>query len=778
MATTSDETKKDGKAFYGYLFTKAKPIPAPTPVFDALLRAIALHITTELGDKSEAHLTPGKLAAFYKTAGHDWDSFFNDMPHTGISTVYQGLGCQHSLLPSVDDFAAPSVPALTTKGFVHWQTIQTLLGPQEQVPVLQFAAAHWALKHPDTGTPLPVDLPKEAFPSETDSETDRWYQECAQIARSKAVAEEQTDVPKEAPKPEAPKFDAPKPESADRKVPYTHVRMNSSTPRDYFASRPVNVAYVHIPSPRATPTGRSPERDRVRDRGERFVRRQATPAEEAAQRRRSFSDYPHSPQEARPVRVPRPAPERDAQRRRHSHPRHYSSSSDSDDASVSPRAAPRRVQRSNEPPPITVRRVYTGSSEDSPRVIRTTMAPPPIPPSHMHSPRPATSSRAPSREETKRRSALYDIKEKISNFISPSAEDPARARSVSGSRGRRDGPSGSARGSREDIIPNSRLSRSWSEIDTDDTDLEEERRRRSRRPSRETREPHREKDRDRERERDRDRDRAARDRERDRERDRDHGRGRTERPSPRERDRAHSDGDRHRHERRERDRDRDQPRDTILNTPPNTRDRLVPVPSPAASAAASALHRDTSASSLNPPISISSAAAPRRRGVSDEDLSPTRRRWGRGPYLTSAVDGDHHHRRTSSHADLDRLDGSGRRWGGSGGGDWERVERGPPHRETERELRERDHRMRERERERERDRDRDRDRERERFREEGGERWRRGDDRVPRERERERDRERDRDRERERMPSPAMSGASVTGVGGRKYPDTMSWVRD
>lgn len=44
MATTSDETKKDGKAFYGYLFAKAKPIPAPTPVFDALLRAIALHI--------------------------------------------------------------------------------------------------------------------------------------------------------------------------------------------------------------------------------------------------------------------------------------------------------------------------------------------------------------------------------------------------------------------------------------------------------------------------------------------------------------------------------------------------------------------------------------------------------------------------------------------------------------------------------------------------------------------------------------------------------------
>jgi hypothetical protein len=43
MATSSGDAK-DGTAFYGYLFAKAKPIPTPTPVLDALLRAIALHI--------------------------------------------------------------------------------------------------------------------------------------------------------------------------------------------------------------------------------------------------------------------------------------------------------------------------------------------------------------------------------------------------------------------------------------------------------------------------------------------------------------------------------------------------------------------------------------------------------------------------------------------------------------------------------------------------------------------------------------------------------------
>ncbi|AEO70113.1 uncharacterized protein THITE_2151762 [Thermothielavioides terrestris NRRL 8126] len=213
MTTAAGETK-DGTAYYGYLFTKAKPIPLATPVLDALLRAIALHIQNEIGDKNEKHLTPAKLAAFYKTAGHDWDSFFVEMPHLAISTVYSGLGCQHWLLPSDDDFAPPSIPALTLKGFVQWQTIQTLLGPQTQVPVLQFAAAHWALKHPDTGEPLPVDLPKEAFPSEADPDTDHWHQECARRARLKATEGDPPEPPKE----------PPKPDFTDRKVPYSHVR--------------------------------------------------------------------------------------------------------------------------------------------------------------------------------------------------------------------------------------------------------------------------------------------------------------------------------------------------------------------------------------------------------------------------------------------------------------------------------------------------------------------------------------------------------------------------
>ncbi len=42
-----------------------------------------------------------------------WTALFLNSPHESISYIWQVTGCQHSLLPADDDFAAPSIPALT-----------------------------------------------------------------------------------------------------------------------------------------------------------------------------------------------------------------------------------------------------------------------------------------------------------------------------------------------------------------------------------------------------------------------------------------------------------------------------------------------------------------------------------------------------------------------------------------------------------------------------------------------------------------------------------------
>jgi hypothetical protein len=107
------------------------------------------------------------------------------MPHQSISFIYQVQSCQHALI-SADDSALPTIPALTTNGFVRWQAIQILLDPRNQVPVIQYAVQNWKLKHPDDGTPFPTHLPSTAFPAETDPDTDFWHQGCANALRVQA----------------------------------------------------------------------------------------------------------------------------------------------------------------------------------------------------------------------------------------------------------------------------------------------------------------------------------------------------------------------------------------------------------------------------------------------------------------------------------------------------------------------------------------------------------------------------------------------------------------
>ncbi|KAJ8129498.1 hypothetical protein O1611_g4135 [Lasiodiplodia mahajangana] len=174
----------DGKAYYKYLFNEDK---SPTDTLNALLCAIGQYIIDHIGDVNDKQLNARKLAAFYHAVGGDYDALFKS-PDRTISYIWQALGVQHTLQPIPDnDFVPPSIPALTLRGFVRWQSLQILLGPEEHVPYLQYAVAHWNLKHPFTGDPFPTDLPATAFPAVCDAAVDEWHKACGEKLREAAT---------------------------------------------------------------------------------------------------------------------------------------------------------------------------------------------------------------------------------------------------------------------------------------------------------------------------------------------------------------------------------------------------------------------------------------------------------------------------------------------------------------------------------------------------------------------------------------------------------------
>lgn len=89
----------------------------------------------------------------------------------------------------------PSIPALTPKGFVRWQTIQLLLEPEEHVPFLQAAVKRFEIANPENGIPFPKFLPCEALPSKPDLEMVQWYNGVAEKLRLEAQADQGLSKP-------------------------------------------------------------------------------------------------------------------------------------------------------------------------------------------------------------------------------------------------------------------------------------------------------------------------------------------------------------------------------------------------------------------------------------------------------------------------------------------------------------------------------------------------------------------------------------------------------
>jgi hypothetical protein len=324
---------------------------------------------TDIGDRKVDCLTPAKLSGFYKAVGGDYDGIYSSkpslldacsfcatalfvkVPDPNISFIYQSIGCQHTLQPTINDFAPPSIPALTSKGFVRWQSIETLLGPQEHVPYLQYAVAHFNLKHPDTGEAFPVELPKEAFPLVPDPEIEKWHAKCAEKLKP------QEDSP-EASYRRVRNFQSSStlPGHGEVRYGYVHVKWPglSKDPglrpsEDYFTSKPIRRSKTGVENPNYS-RPREPERRRSRtsppeppSRG----RRRSSVPENLYSPAPDVPDSPLSPHDG--LRPPS-----ETHRRRHSHPRHghrssSSSSSSSSDESPAPSPGPQQRRHSSQP---------------------------------------------------------------------------------------------------------------------------------------------------------------------------------------------------------------------------------------------------------------------------------------------------------------------------------------------------------------------------------------------------------------------------------------------
>lgn len=120
-------------------------------------------------------LTPQKLAAFYRAVGGNHDELFLSTPSNSLSLIYRSLGCFHSLQPTSNAFESPSIPALLPNGFVRWQTMQLLLGPDEHIRYFQEALKKFEIINPLTGATFPRSIPREAFPEKADEDVCKWH---------------------------------------------------------------------------------------------------------------------------------------------------------------------------------------------------------------------------------------------------------------------------------------------------------------------------------------------------------------------------------------------------------------------------------------------------------------------------------------------------------------------------------------------------------------------------------------------------------------------------
>jgi hypothetical protein len=420
-------------------------------------------------------------------------ALFVETPHNTLSYVWRITGCQHTLQPTDNDFAPPSVPALTLRGFSRWESLEILLGPEEHVPFLQYAVKNWSLKHPDTGELFPPDLPASVFPAEADAAVDRWHKHCAQQLKLDSTPGEEEQPSRSEASPY--QHDSSSSHSRGRDQPRTSPPRRRAAEGGYFPRQPI---YTHVP-----PRQQEGHGARASHRPGRKPRHESPPRERERMRRRSLPDYSSPTEPSRDTFPPddfveSAAPRRVPQFSRQNYARPEVVSDDSEDEPIHRSAKPKRRHYPEDRPAPSIRRFV-----------------PPRPSIDITEASPTSSSR-PHRAELRQSdqkqrlgstsSPVDSLRSKFTEAVSrivPGVAAPERPRGGSRQNSHNEPPPARSRRSREQD-PAPRLSRSHSDMDSEElsepeTSEDELRRRRRLRQDRE---------RERERERDRARDRG------------------------------------------------------------------------------------------------------------------------------------------------------------------------------------------------------------------------------------------------------------------------------
>ncbi|KAK3726130.1 hypothetical protein LTR37_000278 [Vermiconidia calcicola] len=184
-----DVEHREAYQYWGYLF---KPDKTGTDKLKSLLRGLKDLMNEYYEPSDNPDLTPTQLASYYRELHGNYDQLFLGTPSESIAFIYKSLGCLHSLQPLSHStaFTDPSVPSLKTEGWIMWQTIQLLLGPEEHSGFLTEAVQRWDVKDPATGEVFPKILPRQCFPLEPDKHMVAWYEGVSERLRREAEDEE------------------------------------------------------------------------------------------------------------------------------------------------------------------------------------------------------------------------------------------------------------------------------------------------------------------------------------------------------------------------------------------------------------------------------------------------------------------------------------------------------------------------------------------------------------------------------------------------------------